>query len=168
MATSPRAIARLTAVGALAATTLSAFLVVTGPWQPASVVLGAVAIVVMGYAVFAGSTGAVGLVVGIEVVRLGIQAISGDPRPGAVVAVMLLVLMVELAGLSFDARTMPTELARSLARIGLLVVAAGLGTALVLWSVRLPDLVGVAVPVVGITTATVLIAVLLGLHRRSV
>lgn len=158
--------AHLSAFLALGVTVLSALLGVVGPWQPASVVLGAIAIPVMIYALLAGSGVAVGVVAGIEVVRIGVQAISGNPRPGPVASVVMLVAMVESASASIEVRVMPVDPKAASVRVMVVSAVAGVAVALVLGSVRVTAVGDVWAPVVAMGAGATLAVLLLSLVRR--
>lgn len=103
-------------------------------------------------------TGWVAGAAALLVVRAGIHGLAGDPSPALPVTAFLLVLVVELAALSLEARMIPLRAlpaavkAVALASVAALLVAAAQGSGLVgpgesahVWALAAAGVVGLAV-----------------------
>lgn len=166
MATTVQTNVRVTAASALGLAVLQASLSVSGPWQPASVILGWTAVVTLGVGLAMGLTGGVAAAAFLEVVRIGIQGISGDATPGLVVSAALLVAMVETASASLEARRMPTDLAIALAQAVLGASAAGAAVAVSILVVDVAAVSSTGWRVAGLAGAVAIAMVVLGVQRR--
>lgn len=125
MAAAPAQSARLTAVMAVTVAVVLALLAPTGPWQPASMILGWGAVVAVALAVAVGMPGLLATGAVLMVVRTGIHGLAGDRVPGLVFSAVLLLVMFELALISFEARVIPVHLPSAMGRVGALAVVAG-------------------------------------------
>lgn len=110
MATPYAPAARLSAVAAVALGLGLAWHVPTGPWQPASLILGGLALVVLVLGLVTGSVGAVAGATVVFLIRVGIHGLAGDRGPGLVMTTVLILAMIELADHSFSARTGAVDL----------------------------------------------------------
>lgn len=118
--------ARLTAALAVVVAVILAVVTPTGPWQPASVILGWSTVVLVGLGVAVGLAGPLAAGAVLTVVRVGVHGLAGDRVPGLVITSILLVVMVELALTSFETRVIPIHLPTAMGRLAVIAVVAGL------------------------------------------
>lgn len=120
MASSPAPVTGLTAAAAILAAAALALATPTGPWQPASVILGWMAVLAVATGVLAGIPTAVAVATALLLLRLGVHGLAGDRTPGLVLSAVLLLAIVELASASFEARMMPLLMRWVLLRLAVL------------------------------------------------
>jgi hypothetical protein len=101
-----------------------------------------------------GRPGAMAVAAAVFVARVGVHGIAGDRFPGLAVWAFLLVAIVELAAVSFEARQMPLVVDAALARA--IFLAAGAGV-----------VVGVLAPGAGLSLVTGTVQVLSGLGAAA-
>lgn len=116
-------------VAAGAAAGLAA-LPVSGPWQPASVILGWTAAILAVFSLVTGYTGWMGLACVLFVVRTAMHGLAGAGPADLVGSTVLLLVLVETGAASFEARHIPIHWPADMART-LLVAAGGAGIVMV-------------------------------------
>lgn len=137
-----------------------------GPWQPLSVLLGALAVVGVAVGVVTGRQAWLAGAVVLLVARVGVHGLADDLTPGLAATAFALVLMVELAAVSLEIRTVPRRVALAVVRSVILAAGAAVGVEVVLlsglvgagdgyqlWALAAAGLVGLMVVAVGRTYA---------------
>lgn len=167
MATTPTTRPRLIGAAAIAPLVILAVITPAGIWEPLAVTLGWVAAVCLAVGVIVGTPWGIGLGVTLAVVRTGVLGQAGDRSPGLVVSTILIVLALELASLSMEARTIPIDLGPSLIRAGMAATGAGLVVWLAGWLLQTPVPAGPGLLLIGLAAALASAGVVLGLARRT-
>lgn len=104
MAKSATRRARLTALAALMVAVALALLNPSGPFQPFTVILGWLAVVVLALALLAGFPRVVALAAFLEVIRAALSGVAGDQPLSAGMWALLVYSMIDLASSSFAER----------------------------------------------------------------
>lgn len=154
--------ARLVGAAAVVAATGLVMFTPHGPWQPLSVLLGALAVVAVAIGVVSGRPGWLAGAVVILLVRVGVHGLAGELTPGLAPTAFGLVLMVELAAVSLEIRVMPRRVSLAVVRSVILAAGAAVGVEVVLlsglvgdgdgnqlWGLAAAGLVGLMVVAVG-------------------
>jgi hypothetical protein len=130
------------------------------------VTLGWVAVLCLVVGVIVGTPWGIGLGIALAVVRTGVLGQAGDRSPGLVVSAMLIVLALELASVSMEARAVPIDLGASLTRAGM----AASGSGLVVWVagrlLQAPTPAGPGLLLVGLAAAFTSAGLVLRFARR--
>lgn len=167
MATPLSPSARLTATAAAVLAVALATFTPAGPWQPASVLLGWVAVVAVVLSLASGYTWGLGAGVVLLVVRTGIHGLAGDPTPGLAIATALILAVSEFGSASFEARTTPLDLATVVARTVVVASGGAVMVAIVDYAIQGPTVRGTGVHLAALGTAFALASLVLWLHQRS-
>lgn len=149
------------AAAVLAAAGLAIF-TPAGPWQPLSVLLGALAVVAVAIGVVTGGQGWLAGAVVILLARVGVHGLADDLTPGLAPTAFALVLIVELAAVSLEIRIVPRRVSLAVVRSVVLAAGAAVGVEVVLlsglvgegggnqlWALAAAGLVGLMVVAVG-------------------
>jgi len=126
--------ARLVGTAAIVATAGLAMFTPSGPWQPLSVLLGALAVAAVAIGVVMGRPGWLAGAVVLLLARVGVHGLADDLTPGLAATAFGLVLLVELAVLSLEVRVIPRQVSLAVVRSVILAVGAAVGVEVVLLS----------------------------------
>jgi hypothetical protein len=167
MATTPTTRPRLIGAAATVPLVILAAITPAGIWEPLAVTLGWVAAACLAVGVIVGTPWGIGLGVTLAVVRTGVLGQAGDRSPGLVVSATLIVLALELASVSMEARTVPIDLGPSLIRAGMAATGAGLIVWIAGWLLRGPTPAGPGLLLIGLTAAFASAGLVLRFARRA-
>lgn len=167
MATTPATRPRLIGAAAIAPLLVLAVITPAGLWEPLALTLGWVAAACLAMGVIVGTPWGMGLGVALAVVRTGVLGQAGDRSPGLVVSAMLIVLALELASLSMEARMIPVDLGPSLVRAGMAATGAGLVVWVAGWLLQAPTPAGPGLLLIGLTAAFASAGLVLRFARRA-
>lgn len=168
MASPPATSPRLMAAAAAAVAVMQALLSVTGPWQPASIILGWLAVVFVGVTLLTGYAGGLAIAAGVSVVRVGVEAVSGEVAGGPVLAAVLLAALIELTSASLEARRTPLEPRAVLARTVVVAAVTGIAVGLLVLGAGVTRPSGPGWNLVGVAAAVVVTGTILSVQRRRI
>lgn len=124
----------LSAFMAVGAAIVLALATPSGPWQPASVILGWAAVALVAVSLLAGYTWALAAGCATFLVRTGIHGLAGEGLAELALSTALLLMVVEFGATSLEGRLMPIHWPSMVAR-SLLVGATGGGVVVVVAAV---------------------------------
>lgn len=167
MATANAPVARLSAAAAMVVAVALALMTPSGPWQPASVILGWAAVVAVAVGTVSGSGTWVATAAILTLVRFGVGGLADQRTPSLALSAFLLVILVEAAAVSFEARLQGMDVVTVLARtVTPALVAAGM-VAVLEDSVLGPGWQGASAQLLGLMVAMGAVWALLAIqHRR--
>jgi hypothetical protein len=167
MATTPTTRPRLIGAAAIAPLVILAAITPVGIWEPLAVALGWGATACLAVGVIVGTPWGMGLGIALAVVRTGVMGQAGDRSPGLIVSTMLIVLALELASVSLEARTVPIDLGPSLVRAGMTATGAGLVVWVAGWLLQTPTPAGPGLLLIGLAAAFASAGLVLHFARRA-
>lgn len=157
----------LSAFVAIGAALVLALATPTGPWQPASVILGWVAVVLVGVSLLTGYTWAMAAGCATFLVRTGIHGQAGAGLADLVLSTVLLLALVELGSASLEGRLIPMHWPAVASRSLLVGMGGGGVVAVVATVMGGVGFGGVGARVAGLAFALLAALLTVGLSRRA-
>jgi hypothetical protein len=155
----------LTAAVAIGMAVGLALLPVSGPWQPASVMLGWTAVVLVGVSLLSGHTSGLGAGGAVLLVRTGVHGLAGAGVIDLVVSSALLLALLETGAASLEGRTVPIHWPAAMVRG--VTVGVGGGAVVLIFAALIGEahLSGVGAQIGGLATALLAALWMVWLHQ---